>query len=297
MICKPGDSIKISGNYFDFNAYEIAGSPESAEINLLKEKTQSFLTEIAEFARIIEDSIYSPDYAKIRQETDEKYRQAFQELKSFSRDFIKRNSASLVSLLALSNEVGKDFFVFHPVKDFEVFQSLDSTLYPLFSDYEAVKNLHYQVSKIEREILSLSSGSLNLTGLPDFKIYEPDGDSTLISSVISGNAVVFFWASWCRPCIAEMNKLISEYNKNALQGIDFIAISIDDDLGEMEKAFSELKDGWKQYFVRNSWNSEAIVKTGINKLPHFYFVSEGEIIGQNFKPEDLRKFTDSIKND
>ena len=112
IYCSPKDSIKIEADYLDFNTYNLSGSYESIQISHLNDATQSFLSEISSLSKIVKDSMMSPDYASIKTEVDEQYRNAFSKLKEFSTNYILDNEGSLVSLLAISNQLGNNFFVF-----------------------------------------------------------------------------------------------------------------------------------------------------------------------------------------
>ena len=50
--------------------------------------------------------------------------------------------------------------------------------------------------------------------------------------------IINFWASWCAPCRAEMPAIQSYYDKHKSQGLEVLAISMDDsrDLADVRKA-------------------------------------------------------------
>lgn len=55
--------------------------------------------------------------------------------------------------------------------------------------------------------------------------------------------VIVFWASWCKPCIKEAPHLVQLYEEYKGQGVEFIAVSIDepDDRGTLETLVADLK--------------------------------------------------------
>ena len=79
----------------------------------------------------------------------------------------------------------------------------------------------------------------------------------LVSSDTSGNSITFkrfkgnyilidFWASWCKPCIADiphLKKILEEYKNDSIQ---FISVSLDTDGNKWKKAILDNKLNWLQ---------------------------------------------------
>lgn len=64
---------------------------------------------------------------------------------------------------------------------------------------------------------------------PDFILPDLEGENYHLSEQIGdGPIFVNFWATWCIPCRTEMKKLKKIYKKFHVQGVEFLAISIDD---------------------------------------------------------------------
>lgn len=64
---------------------------------------------------------------------------------------------------------------------------------------------------------------------PDWQAVTLDGRS-LDAKALSGKVVlVHFWASWCPPCRAEMPALQAFYAAHRQEGLEVVAISVDED--------------------------------------------------------------------
>jgi len=94
--------------------------------------------------------------------------------------------------------------------------------------------------------------------------------------------VVNFWATWCKPCVLELNTIAEVYEDwQAETGIKIIAVSIDDARNAIKVApFVNGKDwDFEIYLDENSDLKRAL---NVNNVPHTFLVSaEGEIVWQH----------------
>ncbi len=67
------------------------------------------------------------------------------------------------------------------------------------------------------------------TKAPDFVLPDLKGKNfRLYENLEQGPVVINFWATWCVPCIEEMKKVKKLYKKYSEEGVQFLAISVDD---------------------------------------------------------------------
>lgn len=72
--------------------------------------------------------------------------------------------------------------------------------------------------------------------VPDFSLpRQPDGEPVSLSALRGRVVLVNFWATWCEPCEAEMPSMDRLYRALHPLGFDLLAISVDDDVAEIEK--------------------------------------------------------------
>ncbi len=83
----------------------------------------------------------------------------------------------------------------------------------------------------------LTSGRVGAQA-PDFLWVKPSGETTRLSALRGTPVVLNFWATWCKPCLAELPRL--EAAASANPGIRFFEIDLDEDSAKVRGFFDSL---------------------------------------------------------
>ena len=73
---------------------------------------------------------------------------------------------------------------------------------------------------------------------PDFTWVRPSGETTRLSALRGTPVVLNFWATWCKPCVAEMPRL--EAAARANPDVRFFEIDLDEDSAKVRGFFDSL---------------------------------------------------------
>ncbi|HFS68222.1 MAG TPA: TlpA family protein disulfide reductase, partial [Flavobacteriia bacterium] len=114
--------------------------------------------------------------------------------------------------------------------------------------------------------------------LPDLKLKNLNGKTVLLSEFTKNKTVVLsFWATWCGPCINELDAIAEQYDELQDEGFELIAISIDDSRTKSRvKPLVNGKD-WEYTILLDS-NQELKRSLNIVNVPYVIIVKNNKIV-------------------
>ena len=98
-----------------------------------------------------------------------------------------------------------------------------------------------------------------------------------------------FWASWCKPCMAEVPNVKKQYEKFKSKGFEVFGVSLDHEKNKWLGAISENKMDWIHGCdVQPNGNSAAARSYNVSSIPFTLLVdTSGKIIAKNLRGETL----------
>lgn len=110
--------------------------------------------------------------------------------------------------------------------------------------------------------------------------------------------VISFWATWCKPCVTELNAMAELYPQWTKEtGVKIIAVSIDDARNMAKVAPFVNGKGWA-YDVYIDPNGDFKRAMNVNAIPHTFLVNHDlEIVWQHnsYAPGDEFKLYENIE--
>lgn len=149
--------------------------------------------------------------------------------------------------------------------------------------------------------ISLAAQSGSFKKIPAVEIKNLQGKTVSSTEVIqNGDApiVLSFWATWCKPCVTELNAIKEVYDEwQSETGVKIIAISIDDPRNAARvKPF--VKGQMWEYDIYIDENSDLRRAMNVNNIPHTFLLNgKGEVLWQHtgYIPGDEDKLLQLIR--
>ncbi len=147
------------------------------------------------------------------------------------------------------------------------------------SDIEDTENLFGYLGNRYEEMAKVNA--LIGTASPAFTDYENhDGSKTSLSDLKGKYVYIDVWATWCKPCLAEIPAL-KELENEMGEDLHFVSISVDKedkhDTWKQMVVDKELKG--VQLYADNNWESKFVQDYGINGIPRFILIDpKGNVV-------------------
>jgi len=300
MLVEPGQKINLNAFYDSLNYPVVVTGSKGTE--LMVEYNRSLRNTINKLTAL--NSIYmanvdSPELPKVIEGLDSMAQGYLSEINLYTKKYIDENLTSLVSLVALYQQVAPSVYVLNPAKDLNYFVKVDSSLTLNYPEYEPVKSLHSQVLEIKATMIG-ESGETEAAGdlkeAPEIILPTPQGDTIKLSSTRGSIVLLDFWAAWCAPCRMENPNLVKAYNTYRKKGFQIFQVSLDKTKEAWVKGIKDDKlENWIHVSDVQYWNSVVVPLYKIESIPsNFLLDKNGKIIATNLRGEQLQKKLEEI---
>lgn len=148
--------------------------------------------------------------------------------------------------------------------------------------------------------LVVAAFSAQAQSVPDVKIKNMDG-ATVSTNTIANDGkpmIISFWATWCKPCIKELetiNEVYADWREQT--GVKLVIVSIDDARTTSSVAPFLNAKGW-EYESYLDVNSDFRRAMNVNMVPHTFLLNgKREVLDQHtsFAPGDEDKLFEKVK--
>lgn len=156
------------------------------------------------------------------------------------------------------------------------------------------------VSGLFIQSVSAQETLAKVSGIPSVNVKALDGSVVSTDKIINDGKpiIISFWATWCKPCVMEMNAISELYaDWKSETGVKFVAISIDDARSSASVAPFVSGKGW-DFEVYMDPNGDFKRAMNVNMVPHTFLLNGNrEVVNQHtsFAPGDEEKLFELVK--
>ena len=159
-------------------------------------------------------------------------------------------------------------------------------LYFRDSRYDVVKN--YATHKIT---IAMTQGKMAVgAAYQDFELTAIGGEKVVFSDVVKKNdfTLLYFWASWCAPCRAELPQIEKVCKKYKGRGLAVVSVSLDSNIDEFKSAVGKLALSGVKLCNPAGGSSEVATAYGVDAIPANVLIGkDGMIVARNATPSEL----------
>jgi peroxiredoxin len=107
---------------------------------------------------------------------------------------------------------------------------------------------------------------------PHFVVQDFQGETHSLEKYRGKYVVLYFWATWCSACLAEVEDMKNAYEAFQPKGIEFVTVSLDFDRDRLEHFIEYNRIAYPVIFDGQGWYSRLARLYGISATPSYVLI-------------------------
>ena len=263
MLVEPGEKLILDAHHDSLNyPVSVTGSKGTELMAEYNKNLRRTINKLSGLNKIYSQNIDSSQLSAVMGSLDSMAQNYLTEINNYTKRYINSNLSSLVSLIALYQQVAPNVYVLNPSRDLKYYVKVDSSLFSLYPGYDPVITLHDQVKELvagTKGVTPGASAEAEGTEAPEISLPTPKGDTIKLSSTRGSVVLLDFWASWCAPCRQENPNLVKAYSLYHKKGFQIYQVSLDKTREAWIKGIQDDQlDKWIHVSDIQYWNSVVV---------------------------------------
>ena len=257
--------------YCDMIADSVAGTASNDRYQAFVQKRNA---EVATYREIIAQLRNPENTHEQKLQIRNKLTQQWDVIENYVKNTYRDNKDNAVGALAMG------YLLDLGILNYEEATSMLQGAGPIVREYKHIKEA---VNTLENAVRTAVGKDYIDVQLIDFNTDEP----VMLSQHVNGHlTLIDFWASWCRPCRAEIPYIADIFRKYG-DKITVISINVWDEKEKQAAAIEELHMDWLQLTAPDKAATNAY---GIQDIPQIMLIdSDGTILARDLSGEEIEE--------
>ncbi len=292
LLIQPGEDLRVESDNSNLSDYKVFGSNGSALVLGLNLKLKTTKRQIDSLKQVYNSNLESLKIDSIKDVLDSTSNILLVNHRNYTYGFIKDNTFSLASILALFQSYDSLHPVLDYMKDRNLFRLIDSTLLSVYSSNSLVLSYHLKIQRLDslyeqsrkRDLMYKTGDVLPNVGYPLVT-----GEDLFISSLWFRYILIDFQGSWCELCKKNNSQLREIYKEFSPKGLVVIQVALGTNPDSLR--VKVLKDSliWYNAYVPDIYSSKLLDTLKISSIPSSYITDRwGVIKATNLSGNKLR---------
>jgi peroxiredoxin len=286
VVLEPG-TISIEAYKDSIRTSRVRGTTSNEDFSKYRKESMTYIDELMGIQNEMRNAMIAKDSLQLT-DLQEQFSDMRKDLQSFEVSFISENPKSYISALilqqllstkAISEDEGKELFedLSSSVKATKSAKNISDLLYPEAENNDAADQPAPAVGTLA----------------PDFEAPNPTGGLVSLKDVKSKLTVIDFWASWCKPCRMQSDRLVDMHNQFKDNGLSMVSVSLDRDADSWKEAIEADNLYWSHVSNLKYWNEPIARDYSVNAIPELFLLDENGVV--IYRGRDVNELSNEIE--
>lgn len=283
VVFEPG-SISVEAYKDSLRASKVKGTSSNDEFSEYKKGSITFVEELMGIQNEMRNAMIAKD-SLLLTDLQEQFEDMRGNLEEYEVSFVKDNPKSYISSLILQQLLANETISMAEGK--ELFDNLSNAVKATKSakNIDALLNPTQQVEPTDSDQPSPAVGAM----APEFEAPTPNGSKLSLNNVRGKLTVIDFWASWCKPCRMQSDRLVEMHNQFQEKGLSMISVSLDRDADKWKEAIKADNLNWSHVSNLQYWNEPIAKAYNVDAIPELFLLDENGVV--IYRGRDVNELT------
>ena len=173
----------------------------------------------------------------------------------------------------------------------------DAEARPYFESVVAIDADSFQVAAATGYLYEIDHLGVGMEA-PDFEAVTLGGETLRLSSLRGRAVLLDFWATWCGPCLPELEHLAETVGEHGGDAFALVGVSLDRDRAELVAMVEDRELDWPHVWQEGAWQGEIARLYNVRSIPQTYLLDrDGRIVAKNVRGEGIEAAVAALVED